>query len=66
MGSRVDTRAKAFELTGIVTSQLLSIKDGVMREDIISALNRLSQETSDWAVRSGCKKAVKMMRRRVI
>lgn len=64
MGSRVDTGEKAFELTGIVTSQLLSIKDGVMREDIISALNRLSQETSDWAVRAGCVKAVKMMRSR--
>lgn len=65
MGSREDTDEKALELTGFVTRQLLSGKDNIMKEDIISALNRLSHETSDWAVRVSCEKAVKMMRHRM-
>jgi len=65
MGSREDTDEKALELTGLVTRQLLSGKDSIREEDIISALNRLSNETSDWAVRVSCEKAVKMMRRRM-
>ncbi|QIE98253.1 hypothetical protein G5574_15475 [Pantoea stewartii] len=65
MGSREDTDEKALELTGFVTRQLLSGKDKIMKEDIISALNRLSHETSDWAVRVSCEKAVKMMRHRM-
>lgn len=65
MGSREDTDEKALELTGLVTRQLLSGKDSIREEDIISALNRLRHETSDWAVRVSCEKAVKMMRRRM-
>ncbi len=65
MGSREDTDEKALELTGLVTRQLLSGKDSIREDDIISALNRLSHETSDWAVRVSCEKAVKMMRRRM-
>ncbi len=67
MGSREDTDEKALALTGLVTRQLLRGKDSVRQEDIISALNRLSHETSDsdWAVRVRCEKAVKMMKRRM-
>lgn len=65
MGSREDTDEKALALTGLVTRKLLRGKDSVRQEDIISALNRLRLETSDWAVRVSCEKAVKMMKRRM-
>lgn len=64
MGSREDTDEKALELMGFANRQLLSGKNSVKKEDIVSALNRLSNETSDWAARISCEKAVKMMRRR--
>lgn len=65
MGSIEDTNEYALELIGSFTRQILLNSPKVSKEDLINALNKLSNDTDHWYVKDGCLRALQMLKHRL-